>query len=193
MAKAIYLSRVLDFILLFHWRLWDDSYSHPSCPSLHLWNCLPLPIYMPHFPPPPPPLQLQLPALSFPAAMRVVQVMTSPKQCQGPLGEETWKDLLPFFTGANVWISFPLLLGPLLLLGCWVFFVCVFNDKVNTNRKNKAFWLHIMLVVVWHLRAIMGNRDSDRPQTQLCFSGQWSLVELPLQACSGGLDLTWRC
>lgn len=35
----------------------------------------------------------------------------------------------------------------------------------------------------------MGNRDSDHPQTQLCFSGQWSLVELSLQACSGGLDL----
>lgn len=68
-------------------------------------------------------------------------------------------------------------------------FVCFFNDKVNTNRKNKAFWRHMILVVVWHLRAIMGNRDPDHPQTQLCFSGQGRLVELSLQACSGGLGL----
>lgn len=184
------LSRVLDFILLFHRHLRDDSYSHPLLSFPPSPKLPPTPIY-----------PLQPPALSFPAAMRVVQIMTCPKQCKGPLGKESRKDLLPFFTGTNVWIPFPLLLGPLLLLN---FF---FNDKINTSRKNKAFWLYIMLVVMWHLRAIMGKRPrlppnpivllwsleaswAVSPSLLRWWPGSWRRVE---QDPAFWRQETWRC
>lgn len=143
----------------------------------------------------PSPTSLTAPATSFvfPSCHEGGPGNDQPQAMSGPPRRRDLKGLASILYRGKCVNFFPSSIRPPVASRLLVFFVCVFNDKVNTNRKNKAFWLHIMLVVVWHLRAIMGNRDSDRPQTQLCFSGQWSLVELSLQACSGGLDLTWRC
>lgn len=117
------LSRVLDFILLFHWYLGEGSYRLPHPPWDFPQSPLKLPppaINRPHSSPLPFASQLQTPALSFPDAMSLVQIMTSPvpppPQQKGTPGEKTRMDMFLFFTGSNVLIPLLSLLGPLLLL-----------------------------------------------------------------------------
>ena len=187
------LSRVPDFVLLSPWRLEDGGCRLSPSPALPLisqvWKWHPSPVSVPHSSPLP--LQLQPPALSFSAAMREVQLMTSPHTVRVPQGKR--QEWTHFFLHRGECVNFFFLFYQAPCCSSIFFFFLMM--EINANRKKKTSWLHIMLAGMWHVRAMKtGNRYLAHSQSQPCLSvvsRGWSSLSQPTQlsAHSGGLDL----
>ena len=162
------LSRVPDFVLLSRWRLGGGGCRLPPSPALPLisqvWKWHPSPIKTPHSSRLP--LQHQPPALSFRAAMTVVQLMTSPHNVRVPQGKR--REWTRFFLHRGECVNFFFLLYQAPCCSSIFFFLMM---EINANRKKKTSWLHIMLAGMWHTRDMkMGNRHPAHSQSQLCLS-----------------------
>lgn len=179
----------LEFLILFCFPvgIWEmvavDCHPLQPLPLISNLKVAPIPISVPHSSPLP--LQLQPPALSFPAA-EGGPVNDQPHNVRVPQGK-TRMDTF-FFIG---WMCefFPLLSGP--CCSSNFFFLMM---EINANRK-KTSWLHIMLAGMCTCQSHeTGNRCPAHSQSQPCLSvvsRGWGSLSQPLSSLPTqvGLDL----